>query len=399
MVSDLIKEMVVDPISTGELERRWKATREVMKAERIDFLLIQNNNDYLGGYVKWFTDVPASGSYPVTVIFPVADEMTNIAHGPSDPQKAAPAAWLFRGVKKRISNPIMLSCNYTCTYHAESVVQELSKYRNSRISFVNEGQIPTGFTRYVREHLTGATFVDITDKIDEIKAIKSPEELDHIRYTAYMHDRAMKACIEAVRPGIKEFEVSAVAKYTCSTFGSAQQIVLMGSGPAGKPFPRTNPVHALNRELKYGDQLGLLIEASGSAGLWTHIYRIICIGKQTEELQKCFEDAKALQSLAAGMLKPGADPLEITRVANEFLKSRGHVEETRLFAHGQGYDCVERPSFQPGETMKIKAGMNIGIHPWIPSEKACGRICDNYIVKETGPAECLSGTPREVFVV
>ncbi len=155
----------------------------------------------------------------------------------------------------------------------------------------------------------------------------------------------------------------------------------------------------MNRQLKYGDQVGILVEASGSAGFWTHIYRIICIGKMTEELQQCFEIAKALQSLAAGMLKPDADPIDIIEAANEFLRSRGYPEETRLFAHGQGYDCVERPSFQPGETMKIKAGMNIGIHPWIVSEKACGRICDNYIVKETGAAECLSRTPQEVFVV
>src|SRR5512139_4300000 len=111
MESDLVKEGVVAPISTAELERRWKATREVMKAEKVDFLLMQNNNDYLGGYVKWFTDLPAVNGYPVTVIFPLSDEMTTVSHGPSDPEKAVPAAWLLRGVKKRISNPIMLSLN------------------------------------------------------------------------------------------------------------------------------------------------------------------------------------------------------------------------------------------------------------------------------------------------
>ena len=58
MGPDLLKEKVVRPISTEELQRRWKAVREIMKGERIDFLLIQNNNDYVGGYLKWFTDMP-----------------------------------------------------------------------------------------------------------------------------------------------------------------------------------------------------------------------------------------------------------------------------------------------------------------------------------------------------
>ena len=398
MESDLIRECVMAPISTAELERRWKATREVMKAEKVDFLLMQNNNDYLGGYVKWFTDLPAVNGYPVTVIFPLSDEMTTVSHGPSDPEKAVPAAWLLRGVKKRISNPIMLSLNFTSTYQAENVVEELKGYKNCRISFLNEGAIPAGFTQYVRTHLSGATFADITDKIDEIKAVKSPEEIEHIRYTAYIHDQAMKACIESIRPGIREFEIAAAARSKCMSLGCIQHFLLMGSSPAGTAFARVSPVHAMNRPLRYGDQSGILIEASGPSGMWTHIYRIVCIGKVTDELRKMFEDAKELQSLAAGMLKPGADPMDITNMANDFLRSRGYPEETRLFAHSQGYDCVERPSFQPGETMKIKAGMNIGIHPWIPGERACGRICDNYIVTESG-VEYLSQTPREIFVV
>ena len=154
MESDLIKERVVEPISTAELERRWKAAREVMKEEKIDFLVLQNNNDYLAGYVKWFTDLPATNGYPVTVIFPVSDEMTTVSHGPSDPEKAVPAAWLLRGVKRRISNPIMLSLNFTSAYQAENVVEELKRYKNCRISFLNEGAIPAGFTQYMRAHLS-----------------------------------------------------------------------------------------------------------------------------------------------------------------------------------------------------------------------------------------------------
>ena len=398
MESDSIKERVVAPISTAELTRRWKAVREVMKEARIDFLLIQNNNDYLGGYVRWFTDLPATNGYPATVIFPVSDEMTTITHGPSDPEKAVPAPWVLRGVKKRISNPIMLSLNYTTGYQAETVVEELKGYKNCRVSFLNEGAISSGFTQVVRTHLSGASYVDITDKIDEIKAVKSSEEIEHIRYTAYIHDQAMKACLETVRPGVREFEIAAAARFACMRLGGTQHFLLMGSSPAGTPFHRFSPPHSMNRSLKFGDQAGILIEASGPSGLWTHIYRTICIGHVSDEAQKLFEDAKELQTLAAGMLKPGTDPGEITDMANDYLRSRGYPEETRLFAHGQGYDLVEKPSFQPGETMKIKAGMNIGIHPTILTERASGRICDNYIVTGSG-VEYLSKTPREIFVV
>ena len=147
-MSDLLKEKVLHPISTQELERRWKAVRELMKANKVDVLLMQNSNDYLGGYVKWFTDMPAAMGYPVAVIFPVEDEMTFISHGAANPKLAGPPAGLLRGVKKRLCMPIMLSMNYTCSYDAEKVVEELKGYKNLRASFLNEGAARTGFSQY-----------------------------------------------------------------------------------------------------------------------------------------------------------------------------------------------------------------------------------------------------------
>lgn len=398
MGSDLLRQKVICPVSTQELERRWNAVRNVMKEKHIDFLLIENQNDYLGGYVRWFTDMPAVHGYPVAVIFPVSDEMTTIAQGPRDPAQVRPPEWLLRGVRKRFSMPIMLSVNYTCTYYAEKFVEELKGYRNCTISFLNEGAMTTGFTRYMREHLTGTTFIDITDEIDEIKAIKGPEEINRIKKSAHLHDEAMKACFETIRPGVREFEVAAMGRLKCRMLGSEQQFILMGSAPPGNPFPY-NAIHAMNRELREGDQVGILIEAADAAGYYTHLHRIACIGRIPEELQGPFEVAKEAQQLTLSMLKPGADPLEMLHAHNEFLKNRGYREETRIYGHGQGYDLVERPSFQPGETMKIKADMNIAVHPTVATKKATAVICDNYMVTQTGVSECLHETPKEIFVL
>ena len=52
-----LSERLVSPISTAELERRWAAVRAAMAAQKIDVLLMQNNNDHMGGYVKYFTDL------------------------------------------------------------------------------------------------------------------------------------------------------------------------------------------------------------------------------------------------------------------------------------------------------------------------------------------------------
>ena len=51
-----------------ELKRRWSAVRAAMDAEDIDVLLMQNNNDHMGGYTKYFTDLPATNGYPNSII-------------------------------------------------------------------------------------------------------------------------------------------------------------------------------------------------------------------------------------------------------------------------------------------------------------------------------------------
>src|SRR6195256_2549626 len=75
-------QRLLNPISTRELERRWAAARKVMAERKIDALVMQNNNDWLGGYVRWVTDTPLSNGYPRTFIFPASGLMTVIDMGP-----------------------------------------------------------------------------------------------------------------------------------------------------------------------------------------------------------------------------------------------------------------------------------------------------------------------------
>jgi hypothetical protein len=91
------REALTTSISAAELERRWEAAREMMRAHKIDFLVMRNDEEFLGGYVKWFTDIPARHSYPFTVIFPVDEEMTLISPGAAPPGDPGPPKGPFEG--------------------------------------------------------------------------------------------------------------------------------------------------------------------------------------------------------------------------------------------------------------------------------------------------------------
>ena len=74
-------------ISNEELERRWSAVRAKMTEQDIDCLVINGYDNMLGGYLRWFTDIPLA-DYPLSVLFHREDEMTFI--GPQHRGRAGP---------------------------------------------------------------------------------------------------------------------------------------------------------------------------------------------------------------------------------------------------------------------------------------------------------------------
>ena len=70
-----------------------------------------------------------------------------------------------------------------------------------------------------------------------------------------------------------------------------------------------------------------------------------------------------------------------------------------MYAHGQGYDLVERPAIREEEPMRLQANMNIAVHPMSGTETVFAWVCDNYLVTESGASECLHKTAKKVFEV
>ena len=392
------KERLTRSISDAELERRWKAVREMMRDEGIDYLIMRNDEEFLGGYVKWFTDIPARHSYPYTVIFPFDEEMTLITCSPWPPGDPGPPPWAVRGVKRRLGAPYFPSVHYTGTYDAELAVEVLKEKKGATIGLVGRSYIPVNFFEYLERHLSGAKFVDASDQIDRIKVIKSPEEIDMIRATAQLQDTAMEHLKKVIQPGRRDFEVYGEALYICNLHGSERQLVLVGSGPPGTPVPFLFR-HFQNRVMKQGDQVSVLIEVNGPGGLYTEVGRVFSIGEPNQELQDAFGAAVEAQEVSLNLITPGADPKEIWDANNAFLEKQGYFPERRLYAHGQGYDLVERPLIRRDEPMKIQAGMNLTVHPTAASKRVWAGITDNYLVTDTGVSECLHKTPKEIIVV
>lgn len=394
-----LSERLQTPISTAELERRWSAVRAAMEKEKVDVLLMQNNNDHMGGYVKYFTDMPATNGYPNTVVFPRDTDMTVVAQGPfGGHEVTAHGSDTWRGVRQILTTPSYASAHYTRDYDPELAARALEPYAKGTIGLVGTYQMSFALVDFIKRRFPGARFVEASELVDGIKVIKSAEEIELVKRAALMQDGAMRAAFAAVKPGMRDTEVAAVAQHYSQIQGSENGIYLCASMPLGTPS-KFGQRHMQNRVIQKGDQIALLVEDSGPGGMYTELGRSCVVGKvpqqMKDELAFCIESRK----LTLDLLKPGASCKDIWNAFNAFMKKNGRPEEARLYCHGQGYDLVERPLVRNDEPMLIRKDMNIVVHPTYIHGGYLNWLCDNYLIGDNGPGDRLHQFPEEVVEV
>src|SRR5215468_4106242 len=394
-----MNERLLNPVSNAELDRRWAAVRQAMADHGVDALIVQSNNDWLGGYAKWLTDHPATNGYPKTVVFHANDWMTVVDMGPrGGHRKLGGNDEVHRGVGEILTTPAFTSVAYTDEYQAELVVSDIRRRNYNVVGIAGGGALPYKFMARVERDLAPIRLTDMTDAIDWLKAIKGPEEIVAIRKTAHMQDEIFARLLANVKPGMRDTDITALAQYEGRLIGSEQGLFLGTSAPLGVRSGFADR-YQQGRTLRPGEHFTILIENNGPGGLYTELARTMVFGKATQQLLDGFAAMKAAQDHTLSLIKPGASCRDIAAAHDEYMQARGMPPERRLYCHGQGYDLVERPLVRCDETMLIEEHMNLAVHPGYETPSIFAVICDNYLIESGGVGACLHKTPKQVFEV
>jgi Xaa-Pro aminopeptidase len=387
----------VNTVSLAELERRWGLVRHRMRELDIDALVLQNSSDWVGGYIRWFSNQPATNGYPTSLVFPRDAGMSLVEQGPFGGLKESSAADLrTTGIARRLTTPSYPSVGYTGAYDAEIVAAELRRLGAQRVAFVAPAAMYHSFGRRLREVLSDP--IDATDLVDRIKAIKSAEERALIRQVAAMQDEVMGKVLQFVRPGLKDFEIAAYAQYTAQQLGSEQGIYLCSSAQQGQ-CASFRPRSLQGRMLREGDVFSLLIENNGAGGFYTEMSRLMVLGKASQELADAHAAVLDAQRFALSLLRPGALCSDIFARHNAYLRERGLPQEQRVSLHGMGYDMVERPLIRSDEDMRIEEHMAIVCHPGILNERMFVHNTEIYLIEAHGSSSSLHRTPKQIFEI
>ena len=345
-------------LSQHELERRWEGLRKRMAAKKIDYLVVQSQNRGVGGYFRYFTDLPG-GNYPNAAVFPLEGDMAIISHGPASPAPPAnPPDWALREGKVKFNTPAFPNVWWEEGWDAEKAVAYMLKKKPRKVGFVGMGNMSAALYANIMKGLPGVEFINATDLVDELRMVKSEEELALHREAAYMHEMSYEVAKEAIEPGRTIEEVILDIRIAQMEAGSEEQQVAIAFGQPGEPHPGQmswgNTV--IRRKLREGDIVNLLVESSMAGGYWYDMRRFFSIGPVPAAYREAWEIVREARAIMAANCKPGLLPGVAVKACDKFLKSKGCPPENRVWGHGQGLDLVERPVFLKDEVCKLEVG-------------------------------------------
>jgi Xaa-Pro aminopeptidase len=249
----------------------------------------------------------------------------------------------------------------------------------------------------------GLTVVDAQQLMLDARQIKSPDEIMLLTQAASMVDGVYQDIVEALKPGIRENEIVALANKRLYEMGSDQvEAINAVSGERCNPHPH----NFSDRLIRPGDQAFFDIIHSFN-GYRTCYYRTFSVGSATSSQRDAYTKAREWMDASINMIKPGVGTDEVATVwpkAQEF----GFENEMECFGlqfgHGLGLGLHERPIISRLNSLKepveLQAGMVFALETYCPASDgfSAARIEEEVVVTPDGP-RILTLFPAQDLVV
>jgi Xaa-Pro dipeptidase len=268
--------------------------------------------------------------------------------------------------------------------------------RKASIAINGLEQMEARFLRTVADASNGQP-VSATLDVEEIRRVKTRDEIAWIRKAAQLADRGYEHFVRVAQPGMTEFELVAEVEGFVKANGAEDNFMLVASG--GTEVTGMKPPTA--RKLQVGDSVTTELTPQIN-GYYAQICRTLVIGAPSEKQLEAYSIFSEAQKAAQDLLRPGVDIADVARVQNDVFRSRGYGEYTgaqytRVRGHNLGLYPDEFPHVLENVHYICKKDMVVIAHPntYLPLS---GYMVfgDTLLVTDTGCVS-LSQTEKRLF--
>lgn len=359
-------------ISGQEFERRYRALRELMKQEEVDCLLIVGlPDDFNRGNIRYVTGSGRGGC----CIFPPEGPPVLLT-GPG--QSTSPK------LRRTVGAIDLLDFRETGD-PTEQVGKELAGFDSgNRIGIVGTGCISVPMYLTVKEYFKDR-LVDCTWMFEQLRVIKSAEEIENTRTAASIADSVYIMLRETIRPGLDEFEIYGAVKKAIYERGCEYSFDLIDAAGAMMNmsfFPTPDKL----------DQNGTLFMEITPAydGYYAQLPVTLPVTTYPPHVREMVSAWAEADKAVREIIHPGTKVSDIYRLLINTVEEKGFISPYRP-GHAIGLDALDFWSITEPNTTVLKPGMVLAVHPSVMNRlggDGCG-MGYTYLITETG-AEKLS---------
>lgn len=235
-------------------------------------------------------------------------------------------------------------------------VTDLALYRDKASAAIAGKEImPQCFTH---DRQASATFA-----VEELRRVKTEDELARIREAAALADRGYQHFAQVAEPGMTEYELVAETEALLKKHGAEDNFQLIASG--GTEVVGMKP--PTERKLQPGDSVTTELTPQID-GYWAQICRTLAIGEPSENQLKAHAIFAEARQAAEDALRPGANIADVAKATNDVFRKYGYGEYTgskytRVRGHNLGLHPDENPYVLEDVNYTVKEGMVVICHP------------------------------------
>ncbi len=227
--------------------------------------------------------------------------------------------------------------------------------------------------------------------VEELRAVKSKDEIALIRAAASLADQALSKMMGLLKPGVSERDIALEGEFFMRRAGAeaAAFDFIVASGPnSALPHAETS-----DRCLQSGD-LVVIDMGARVGGYCSDITRTLAIKTASTQAQEIYHIVYRAQRAAAAAVKAGVIGGEVDRIARNLIEATGYGDAFgHSLGHGVGVEVHEAPRLRRGEEAQLLPGQVVTVEPGIYLDGLGGvRLEDLLVVTEKG-TETLTGSP------
>jgi Xaa-Pro aminopeptidase len=237
----------------------------------------------------------------------------------------------------------------------------------------------------------------------DARLIKSPDEIALLSTAASMVDGTYQDIAEALKPGVRENEIVALANKRLYEMGSDDvEAINAVSGERCNPHPH----NFSDRLIRPGDQAYFDIIQSFN-GYRTCYYRTFAVGRSSQAQRDAYRQAREWIDAAIAMVRPGTTTDQIATLwpkATDFGFGSEMDAFGLQFGHGLGLGLHERPIISRLNSLEspfeLAEGMVFALETYCPATdgQSAARIEEEVVVTADGSALLTLFPAEELFV-